>query len=236
MSTMSTQLNYGASIIVNDIYRRFLKPQASQPQLVRAGRLVTLLLMILGCGLALLLRDALSSFELMLQIGAGTGLLLILRWFWWRISAVSELTALIVSFLVAIGFFALNRAGYNIPFWAQLVGGVALTTIAWLIATFASKPTSLETLQKFYHAVQPPGPGWNHIINQLPTADATRAPAADLPASIACMVASTIAIWSLIFSTGYFLYGRAGWGVLFAVIAAVGILVLLRNWPRLTFK
>ncbi len=241
MSTMSTQLNYGASIIVNDLYRRFLKPQASQRHLVWTGRVTTLVLMVFGCGLALLMRDALSSFELMLQIGAGTGLLLILRWFWWRINAISELTALIVSFVVAVAFFALNRAGYNIPFWAQLVGGVAITTIAWIIATFASKPTSLETLQRFYDTVQPAGPGWRPVVDQrsksaaAPTSRGTTA-ASDLPASIACMIASTLAIWSLIFASGYFLYGRLGWGVLYAAIATGGTVVVLRNWPRLRFK
>lgn len=236
MSTMSTQLNYGASIIVNDLYRRFVAPQASQRQLVWAGRLATLALMIGGCGLALLMQDALSNFELMLQVGAGTGLLLILRWFWWRINAIAELTAMVVSFVVAVVFFALNRTGSAIPFWVQIVGGVALTTIAWMIAALVSQPTSIETLKKFYRTVHPAGPGWTRIAAQIPEAATLQAPASDLPAALACAVASTIGIWSLIFATGYFLYGRLGLAVFCAALAAIGTFVTLRNWPRLSFK
>lgn len=234
MSTMSTQLNYGASIVVNDLYRRFLAPQATQKQLVWAGRIATLALMILGCGLALLMQDALSNFELMLQIGAGTGLLLILRWFWWRINAAAEIVAMVVSFLVAVAFFALNRAGHGIPFWVQLVGGVTHTTLAWIIAALVTKPTSIETLEKFYRTVQPAGLGWKRIAQQIQ--DPGPAPAADLAAALACAVSSTIAIWSLIFAVGYFLYGRVALGAFCAITTSIGTVVLVRNWPRLNFK
>lgn len=236
MSTMSTQLNYGASIIVNDLYKRFLSPKATEGQLVWAGRLATLALMVLACGLALLMQDALSNFQLMLQIGAGTGLLLILRWFWWRINAAAEITAMIVSFVVAVGFFIAQRAGHDISSARQLVGGVVITTVAWLIVALVTRPTSRETLKKFYQTIQPGGPGWRDIAAEV-NVNPKRAPNDhDLTAALACAVASTIAIWSLLFATGYFIYGRLGMGALFGAIAAVGIVVVLRNWRGLRFQ
>lgn len=236
MSTMSTQLNYGASIVVNDLYKRFLSPKVTEGQLVWAGRVATFGLMILACGLALLMQDALSNFQLMLQIGAGTGLLLILRWFWWRINAAAEITAMIVSFVVAVGFFFAQRAGHEVSSAWQLIGGVIITTVAWLIVALVSKPTNRETLKKFYQTIQPGGPGWRDIAAEVDGDSKRTANNHDLTAALACAVASTIAIWSLVFTTGYFIYGRLGMGALFGAIAVAGIGVVLRNWRGLRFR
>jgi SSS family solute:Na+ symporter len=201
-----------------------------------AGRFATLGLMILACGLALLMQDALSNFELMLQIGAGTGLLLILRWFWWRINAAAEITAMVVSFGVAALFFLLNRGGATIPFWVQLVGGVSLTTVAWLIVALMTPPTDMKTLQRFHEIIQPGGPGWRPVESAIGTPGKGPGSGGDLTSALACAVASTIAIWSLVFATGYFIYGRTGLGAVFSAVVAVGVVIVLRNWRGLKFR
>ncbi len=195
MSTISTHLNWGASYVVNDFYKRFLRPQATEKELVRVGQVTTLLLMVLTAVLALFLSNALQAFHIMLQVGAGTGLLFILRWFWWRINALSELTAMIVSFSVAIYFQffcpesfipAVQEAVRQaVLAWAQawglpvrievgmsaeairMVCGVAITTVAWLAVTFLSRPTDLETLARFCRLTRPGGPGWKKIVARL---------------------------------------------------------------------
>lgn len=236
MSTMSTQLNYGASIIVNDLYKRFLAPKATEGQLVWAGRAATFGLMVLACGLALLMQDARTNFELMLQIGAGTGLLLILRWFWWRINAATEITAMIVSFAVAVGFYFLHDAHYEISAARELMIGVAVTTVAWMVVALVTQPTDRKTLIRFYQIIQPGGAGWRKIAAEAGATAESQSTKNDLTAALACTVASTIAIWSLLFASGYFIYGRLGMGMLFSAIAAVGIVVVLRNWSGLRFR
>ena len=166
-STIGTHLNWGSSYVVNDFYKRFLKPNASEKELVMMGRISTVILMVLAGGVALLMTNAKDSFNLMLQIGAGTGLIYILRWFWWRINPWTEISAMTVSFLVAIGFFLLGKN----PGWVaeghwilqshwQLCLGIAITTVCWLIVTFATAPVDDATLRNFVRKTRPGGPGW----------------------------------------------------------------------------
>ena len=169
MSTISTHLNWGASYIAHDFYRRFIKPDASEKQLVSIGRWSTVGLMIIAGLVALTLESAMDGFSIILQIGAGTGLIYILRWFWWRINAITEITGMAVSFLVAMFFkFGYPQTGWpKLESWQELTIGVAVTTAAWVLATFLSPATSDETLDIFYQKIRPGGAGWKPIRERL---------------------------------------------------------------------
>ena len=172
MSTLSTQLNWGASYVVHDFYGRFINPGASERKKVWIGRLTIVILMVLGGGFALVLSNALQAFNIILQVGAGTGLLFILRWFWWRINAWSEVTAMVVSFAVAIYLQVVHPALGFTP-WStslQLVAGVAITTVAWVLVTYLTKPTDLDRLVSFYRLARPGGPGWAAVLEKAPAA------------------------------------------------------------------
>ena len=160
MSTMSTQLNLGASYLVNDFYKRFINQQASENQMVRMGRIFTIISIIFGAGLGLILTSASQAFELLLMIGAGTGLIYLLRWFWWRINAYTEIVAMISSLIIAYYF---NFLSHNLASWQEIVIGALLTTIIWIIATFLTPSDDEETLKNFVKKVNPGGPGWKNF-------------------------------------------------------------------------
>jgi SSS family solute:Na+ symporter len=193
MSTVSTQLNWGASYIVNDFYHRFIDRQASEKELVIVARVTTVILMILAALFTLLLSNALQAFRILLQIGAGTGLIFILRWFWWRINAYSELSAMIISFMVAV-YFQIIHPLTGLPEISpstQLVSGVAITTIAWLVVTWMTPPVNMETLAGFHKLIGAGGPGWKKVIMQLPVKEVHTGlpvPKWDVPRGILCMV------------------------------------------------
>ena len=162
MSTISTHLNWGASYVVNDFYKRFINPGATERQQVNLGRLSTVGLMALACAVALFLENSYQAFNILLSIGAGTGLIFILRWFWWRINAATEIAGMVISFVVAVFFqFAWEPLGLRplAGHW-QLVASVAVTTILWLLATFLTPPTDDATLMRFYRQIRHSGPGW----------------------------------------------------------------------------
>ncbi|MFM7091665.1 MAG: sodium:solute symporter family protein, partial [Bacteroidota bacterium] len=153
MSTISTHLNWGSSYVVNDFYKRFIRPDAPQNELVNIGRLSTVVLMILAALLALALENALQAFNILLQIGAGTGLIFILRWFWWRVNAYSEITAMVVSFMLAL-YFELGMEN-PLPEHIKLILGVGITTASWITVTLITAPSSQETLLRFFIAPHP---------------------------------------------------------------------------------
>ena len=228
MSTISTSLNWGSSILVNDVYRRFMNPQASDRRVVWAGRLCTLVLLVLACILAFSLESALEVFNVMLQIGAGTGLLYLLRWFWWRINALTELVAMAASFTVAL---LVPLVGNNLESWQQLVAGVAVTTLCWLPCAYFGPQTDKAKLEAFYLKIRPGGPGWNPVRRsamrelQLPAAPSLAKPV------VAAFLGSA-GIYSILFMTGSALYGRpaeAGAYGIAGLIAAYTIL-RLRAW------
>jgi Na+/proline symporter len=168
MSAVSGQLNFGSFYIVNDFYKRFVRPDAGERELVLVGRLLCLLLMVVACLLAPLLLNAKRAFDLILQVGAGTGLVFILRWFWWRINAFSEIAAMAVSFVVA-GYFELVHAHTGLPQlvqWQQLVLGVGVTTICWVVITLATRPADDQTLINFCRVVRAGGPGWEAVVQR----------------------------------------------------------------------
>ena len=241
MSTISTQLNLASSYVVNDFYRRFIKPDATEKQLVRTGRLVTILLMVMAAVLALMLQNALQAFKILLQIGAGTGLLFILRWFWWRINAFSEITAMTVSFLVALFFFIQERFDLfpigEVNDWQKLVIGVAITTVCWVAATLSTPPASDKTLRKFYRLIRPGGPGWNYVIEKSkfdgdPITE-TAQPGV-LPVGVLCMVLGCFAVYSALFATGEWMYGHYGVASLLTFLAGASAAVLLVLWGKVS--
>ncbi len=238
MSTISTHLNWGSSYIVNDFYKRFLAPEASEKTQVRVGRISTVILMLLACALALLLSNALQAFNILLQVGAGTGLLFILRWFWWRINPYSELTAMVVSFLIALYLQAVHpRLG--LPVLAnhvQLLLGVGITTVCWLAVTLLTKPSDTATLRSFYRLVKPGGPGWKRVIAAAEQDnDPVEVPGQgwDVPAGVVCMALGCLAIYSALFATGSWIYGRSSLAVVLTVIAVVSTYTLVIAWKKL---
>ena len=252
MSTMSTQLNLGASYLVNDVYQRFVNPDASQKQLVNAGRLFTLVSAVLGLGLGLLLTDATQAFNLLLLLGAGTGLIYILRWFWWRINAMTEIVAMIASLIIA-SFFSFADHGLE-SYWAIMIG-VLLTTVTWVAATFLTPVTEMETLRKFYLKIRPGGPGWDHVVenshkpeyqtvssegdvidNDLSNLKLEKlsAPQTNISLEFLCVVIGCIAIFSALFSTGNFIYGNIGLAIGMLVVAVLGMLFILKSWDKIS--
>ncbi|AQQ71844.1 Na(+)/glucose symporter [Limihaloglobus sulfuriphilus] len=238
MSTISTHLNLGSSYIVNDFYRRFINPNATEKQLVRMGRICTLLLMIAACALAPLLENAKQAFDLLLQIGAGTGLLFILRWFWWRINALSEITAMAVSFLIAC-YFTFIHSHTPLPqleSWQRLVTGVALTTASWLIVTFLTRPSEKETLRSFYRLVKPGGPGWRAVVENARAENQpvdTDDKGWDLPVGILCMFFGCTTTYGALFATGYWIYGNYTPAVILTLVSAAAAVLLINAWKRL---
>jgi solute:Na+ symporter, SSS family len=240
MSTISTHLNWGASYIVNDFWRRFLRPAADERELVRVGRGATLLLMVLAAMVALWLQNALQAFGILLQIGAGTGLLFILRWFWWRINAVSELTAMIVSFVVAVYLELLHPQlfpGVPLSPPARLVTGVAITTVAWLVATFATRPADEAKLRSFYALVRPGGPGWAPVLERARAAGHDVTGDGDgwiVPQGILAMVAGCLAVYSALFAIGNWIYGQYAVAAVLTVVSATGTIYVTRVWSRVS--
>jgi len=242
MSTVSTQLNWGASYLVNDFYKRFVNQQASEKQLVRAGRLFTVLLMILAGLFTLLLSNALQAFHIILQIGAGTGLIFILRWFWWRVNAITEITAMVVSFVVALFLqFIYPHFGFQpISGPVQMLIGVFITSIAWLSVALLTKPTDDETLFKFYKLVNPGGPGWRKIRNRAKhkgiDLSGNSGKSWDVPIGILCMVLGAFAIYSALFATGYWIYGEFLQAIILTSVSILAIFALLKIWSKLKIQ
>lgn len=238
MSTISTHLNWGASYIVNDFYKRFAKPEASQKELLNVGRIITVILMVLTMVFALLLDSALDAFQILLQIGAGTGLIFILRWFWWRVNAASELAAMLISFIVALYFRIVHpMLGFEqLASWVELVMGVGITTILWIAVAFISKPTSLDTLTSFINKVNPGGPGWSRIV-RLAKEEGIPITVPDgpwkVPVGILCMIAGTIGVYSFLMGTGLFIYGDFLEASILMVITVLSSLTLIKLWSKI---
>ncbi|NNE36462.1 MAG: Na+:solute symporter, partial [Rhodothermales bacterium] len=223
MSTISTHLNWGSSYVVNDFYLRFVNAEATDKQQVLVGRISTFVLMAIAAGLALLLSNALQAFNILLQIGAGTGLLFILRWFWWRINPWSEITAMVVSFLVALYFAFVHTAlGFEaLSTHMQLLSGVLITTIAWVAVTILTRPSESKTLASFYNLIQPGGPGWSAFLKEAKTSGVEIKDSGEgweVPTGILCMVFGSFSIYAALFSVGHFIYGNT----VLAVSLAVG--------------
>ena len=223
MSTVSTQLNWGASYVVNDFYKRFVAPEADERRLVLVGRLTTVLLMILAGWLALYLESALQAFNVLLTVGAGTGLLFLLRWFWWRISAFSEIAAMAVSFAAALYFQFAELPGWTS--WQKLIGGVGVTTLGWILATYLCPSTDPAVLRRFYRRIRPGGPGWRPVRGKL--GEEAPANVDGIPRALLNVLLGCIAIYGLLFAIGSAIYGEiVRSAVLFSVSALATVPVL----------
>ncbi len=235
MSTLSTHLNWGSSYVVNDFYLRFVKPEATDKELVAVGRISTVVLMILSSILALALSSALNAFNILLQIGAGTGLIFILRWFWWRINAYTEISAMAISFVVAIFFEVINpQLGLiDIPAeesYLKLIYSVSITTVGWLLVTFMTQPEKDEVLLSFYRKVTPASLGWKKLLDRYP---AEKEEKGSLGKEIGLMITGTFMVYAALFSTGFFIYGEMLPGVVSAIIALIGGVIIFRSWKNL---
>jgi len=236
-STILTHLNWGASYLVHDFYRRFLRPSETEQHYVKAGRWATILLFVLSSSLVFVLQTAQDSFNIILQVGAGTGLLYLLRWFWWRITAWCEIVAMISSFLVSLIFVLLHRTGVNLGTYKELLLTIAFTTVCWVITAYVGPQTDRQTLIDFYRRVHPIGPGWAAI---RPFAGVDSAQAAEyarqdnIPMALLGWVAGVSVIWSGLFTVGNVLYGRWDYaGILFVILLVTGTIlvrVIRRLW------
>ena len=236
MSTLSTHLNWGSSYIVNDFYLRFMKPEASDKELVAVGRISTVLLMVLSAVLALALSSALDAFNILLQIGAGTGLIFILRWFWWRINAYTEISAMAISFVVAIFFEVINPKVNWIMIpenqaYLKLIYSVSITTIGWLIVTFVTAPEKDEVLLSFYRKVTPASFGWKKVLDRYP---GEKQVIGQLPKEIGLMMIGSVMVYAALFSTGFFIYGNMLAGFIAGAIAVVGGIIIFSSWKKLS--
>lgn len=212
MSTISTHLNWGSSYVVNDFYVRFLKPEASQKEQIWVGRLTTVGLMICAALLSLVIGTAKEGFNVLLQIGAGTGLIFILRWFWWRINAYTEIAGMVISFLFAIALVVFDPPWAD---WVKLIVGVGVTTAGWLIVTWLSPATDKQTLISFYRLIRPSGKGWHKLGVDLPQADG------HLPKQILSMLLGCVMVYATLFCFGQFLYGHTMKGVVLLLVVCI---------------
>jgi Na+/proline symporter len=228
-STIETHLNWGTSYLVHDFYRRLIRRDASERHYVFVGRLTTAALMVCAAAMTYALGTAKEAFDLILSIGAGTGLLYLLRWFWWRVSAWSEIAAMISSFVVALGFFVARKNGVDIPAHVSLLITVAATTVVWVATTLVAPPTDEQTLIRFYSTVRPAGPGWSAI-----RAASDVGPSPDsLPQALLGWMFGCAFVYAALFGTGSLLYGRTpqfGLWLVVLVASGAGVLRVLRGF------
>jgi solute:Na+ symporter, SSS family len=235
-STILSHLNWGASYLVHDFYRRFLKPTETEKHYVLAGRLATVLLFVLSSALVFVLQTAQEAFYLILQVGAGTGLLYLLRWFWWRVTAWCEIVAMSSSFAISAVFFVLTRRGFSIGADQQLLLTVIATTICWVITAYVGPQTDRQTLIDFYKKVKPFGPGWKRIRIEAGISDAEAAAWAqtdNFPLALLGWVTGSVLIWAALFTVGNFLYGRLGYACGLLAVSVVSGIVLISVVKRL---
>lgn len=217
MSTISTHLNWGSSYIVHDVYKRFYRKKASDRELVVVGRIAILVLLVSSGLFALLfLENATQAFNILLLSGAGTGSIFLLRWFWWRINAFTELTAMIYGAVQAVilVIFVPDEAfanGLIDGFSTKLVLAVSLTTIVWLLSMYVTPPEDEETLKTFYQKIKPNGPGWikiRDICLRNGGADNQPSRVSGLTAQLALVFLGSVGVYLLLFAIGKLLFGE----------------------------
>lgn len=263
MSTIGTHLNWGSSYVVNDFYKRFIKPAASEKELVAMGRITTVVLMVMAGLLSLFfLQDATQAFDIILLTGAGSGLIYLLRWFWWRINAWTEVVAMIVATVTALVLiFGVDNLGlaesvssiYPLPenyreigekalagtvFPVKLIIAIVITTISWILATYLTKPESKETLRSFYRLTRPGGPGWKRVILEARAEgdfidEQDAGKKWEMPIQILCVFIGIIVIYTSLFSIGSFIYGEMLRGIILLLVAIAGTIFLFKSFGKL---
>jgi Na+/proline symporter len=227
-STILTHLNWGASYIVHDFYRRFINRGASEHHYVTAGRIATLALFVFSSGLVFVLDTAKDAFDVILQVGAGTGLLYLVRWFWWRVNAWCEVVAMVSSFLVSVLLLVLAKNGVHFSTHVALMVTVAVTTVCWMATAYLGPQTDHDVLVDFYLKTRPAGPGWAPIRRDPRVLrSAASAPADNIPMALVGWVAGCTLVWSALFAIGNYLYGRNGTGTVLLVITVVSGLTVI---------
>jgi len=227
-STILTHLNWGASYLVHDFYRRFIQKDKNEKHYVLVGRITTIGLFILSSGLVFLLDTAKDAFDIILQVGAGTGLLYLIRWFWWRVNAWAEVIAMISSFCISVLILVLNKNGIIISTHFALIITVLFTTICWVLTAFIAPQTDRDTLIEFYKKVRPFGPGWKQIRKEAGIVNDNVVGHENIPMSLLGWVTGSIAIWSSIFTIGNFLYGRLNYAMVSLAVLLVSGSILIR--------
>lgn len=230
MSTIATQLNWGASYIVNDFYRRFVRPEATEPQLVRVSQLITVLLTVVSAVVTFYMESISGAWKLLIVTGAGTGGVLLLRWYWWRINAWSEVAAMSVAFVVSVALQLIWGLDSDNPeqFAYLMMITVGLTTAAWLAATFLTAPESRETLVAFYRRTRPSRTGWGPIAPLAPDVK----PAADGLDNLLCWLCGCVMIYGSLFGIGKIVLRETATGVGMLAVAAVAGAVIYWNLTR----
>ena len=249
MSTISTHLNWGSSYIVNDFYKQQINKTASERELVNVGRLSTIVLMFFSALLALVLTNALQLFDIILMFGAGTGLIFILRWFWWRINAWSEISAMFASGVISIllNFTSLSTILFDhkidggslvegvFPAWAKFPLVVLITTIVWVVVTFLTKPEKEETLREFYKQTTPGGPGWKKVLNTFSDPEfiiKENSKKWSVPSGILAMALGCILVYSCMFATGNLLYGNYNIALGLIILIIISSILLIILWKK----
>ena len=242
MSTISTHLNWGASYVVNDFYKQQVKPDATEKHLVNIGRITTVILMIVSSLVALSLTNALQLFEIILMFGAGTGLIFILRWFWWRINAWTEISAMIASGIISILLTfttqgdALFNDGGMFPGYLKFPFVVLFSTIIWLLVTFLTAPETDKVLFNFYTKTQPGGPGWKKIVTRAKKAKVSIIKTTEkwsVPNGILAMVLGCVLIYSCMFAIGNYIYGEYTLAISLTGVVLVFSFLLLKIWKKI---
>jgi len=244
MSTIGTHLNWGSSYVVNDFYKRFVKPDATEKQMVGMGRITTVVLMVFAGTLSLTLLDnATQAFNILLLSGAGSGAIYILRWFWWRINAWTEIVAMIVATVVGIilvVFVEDESMATSVldGFTMKLLIAISCTTIAWIVTTLVTKPETKETLRSFYRLTRPGGPGWARVIREAEADgdminEENEGKPWEMPIQILLVFIGCVVIYSSLFSIGSFLYGNMVTAIVLLLIAMLGTVFLFRSFGKL---
>ena len=236
-STILTHLNWGASYLVHDFYRRFIRKDATEKHYVLAGRIGTVLLFICSSSLVFVLDTAKDAFDIILQVGAGTGLLYLVRWFWWRVNAWCEVVAMVSSFSVSIVILILAKNGIHMSTHVALLVTIAVTTICWLLTAFLGPETDRKTLVEFYKRARPFGPGWKKVREEADISmQEAKATGQNIPMALLGWVAGCTTIWSSLFTVGNFLYGRMTYalilGGVFLVSGTALIYVVNKLWTK----
>jgi len=231
MSTVGTHLNWGASYLVNDFYKRFLKPNEADHHYVKVGRIATVLLFIASIGVTSQLSSVEQAWKFLLALGAGTGLVLILRWYWWRINAWSEISAMIASFVVSSICFKVVPGRFaagdpNADATIMLIT-VAVSTVVWLTVTFITSPEPDSILDSFYRRVRPGGPGWKRVAERNGFG-AEGVEGGILPWTN--WIAGIVAVYCTLFGIGKIIFGQVTTGAILLLVALVAFWWISRSF------
>lgn len=227
MSTIATQLNWGTSYIINDFYRRFVKSKAEESHYVLSSRVATIVLMLISVVVTLFITRISGAWEFIIQCGAGVGLVLILRWFWWRINAWSEISAMIAPFII---FPILKSSGIMFPYSLFII--VPGTTIVWLAVTFLTKPTSEDVLIAFYTTIHPGGVMWKKISSKIPEVESD----SGFFKLFINWLFGVILVYSFLFGTGKLIFGEYKSFLIYLIVAAVSVFIIYKNLSKIGWK